>query len=403
MFKKKTILGLSFVVILLIVSFFIYNYKNDEKPKEKEPNEEKTNEIDTMLSNMTLDEKIGQMLFISYDSSKYMNDELKSILETVKPGGFLLFLNNFSNYDDSLKLINDIKNTVDVPMFISIDQEGGSVQGLKGVENISITNIPSMSELGELNDESLAYDIGRVIAEELSVFGINMDFAPVVDVKIKNGYITSRSFSEDKDVVANLGVSLANGLSDNGVIPVYKHFPGHGSTIKDSHLELPVITKSEEELMNSDLVPYKKAIDNGAEVIMIGHLAVPSITNNNIPASLSKEIITNLLKEKLGFKGLVITDALNMKGVANNYTEKEIYEMSINAGVDMLLMPTNLNHTISLIKSSIEEGNITEEQIDNSVRKILTLKYEKLKDNNILGKEYLGSEEHNNIVSRIKR
>ena len=155
--------------------------------------------------------------------------------------------------------------------------------------------------------------------------------------------------------------------------------------------------------MNSDLVPYKKAIDNGAEVIMIGHLAVPSITNNNIPASLSKEIITNLLKEKLGFKGLVITDALNMKGVANNYTEKEIYEMSINAGVDMLLMPTNLNHTISLIKSSIEEGNITEEQIDNSVRKILTLKYEKLKDNNILGKEYLGSEEHNNIVSRIKR
>jgi len=401
MFKKKAIIGISLVVILIIVSFCIYKYKDDYNIKDRVENKKTSKDIDEQISNLTLEEKIGQMLIISYENVRYANDDLINILNETKPGGFILFKSNFSSYEDTLKLINDIKETSEIPMFISVDQEGGTVQRLVTLENANVTKIPSMSEVGKLNDKELTHDIGRVIAEELSVFGINMDFAPVIDVKVNGGYITSRSFSDDADVVANLGVSLANGLSENGVIPVYKHFPGHGSTLKDSHVDLPTITKSEEELMNSDLIPYKLAIENGADIIMIGHLSVPNITKGNVPASLSKEVITDLLKKKLGFEGLVITDALNMKAITKNYTEKEIYEMSINAGADLLLMPPS-NNAISLIKSSIENGTISEEEIDNSVRKILTLKYEKLKNNKVLDKSYLGSEEHNNVVSKVK-
>ena len=412
--SKKIVIVLSILVIILgfvIAYLFIFdnnvnksknvNEKNNEVKEETE--EEKLEKlVNSKLESMTLDEKIGQMLIISYRSSK-MDDTLKNALENNKPGGFILFSENFTTYDETLKLINEIKETSDIPLFISIDEEGGNVQRLLSLKD-NVTNIPNMFKVGEANDKDLAYEVGKVIAEELRVFGINMDFAPVLDiVDSKNqSFIGSRSFGTNPSLVTDMGLSVGKGLEDNLVIPVYKHFPGHGSTIADSHYDLPVINKTKDELMERELIPFKEAIKNNADVIMIGHLAIPKLTNDKTPASLSKTLITDLLKDELNYKGLVITDALNMGAITNNYQEKEIYEMAINAGVDLLLMPKSSSSAIKSIKESIESGKISEAKINDSVKKILTLKYKKLENSNTLPKSYLGSTEHQEIISKIK-
>ncbi|MDE5539710.1 MAG: beta-N-acetylhexosaminidase [Bacilli bacterium] len=334
------------------------------------------NDIDTFIKNMTLEEKIGQMLIIEYRKSK-MDSTLENMLKTVKPGGFILFKENFVNYSQAKNLINSIKSKSSIPMFLSIDQEGGRVQRIKNLSGASITTIPPMSEIGATNNTDKAYQIGATIAKDLKLFNINMDFAPVIDVNYNplNSVIGNRSFGSDPHLVSKMGQALSKGLNDNGIISVFKHFPGHGSTEADSHYILPVLTKTKEKLLNSDLIPFVDAIKNNAEVIMIGHLAVPNITGDSTPASLSKKLITNFLKEELGYSNLVITDALNMKAITNNYSQKQIYELAINAGVDILLIPSNPQNAINSIKSSIKNGTISEQQINSSVKKILTLKY----------------------------
>ena len=233
-----------------------------------------------------------------------------------------------------------------------------------------------------------------------------MDFAPDIDVfsDPNNTVIGKRSFGSDKELVAKHGVSLAKGLEDNGVIAVYKHFPGHGNTSVDSHYSLPVLDLTKEELENVDVYPFKEAIKNNASVIMIGHLAVPGLTGNNIPASLSKEMITNYLKNELGYKGLVVTDALNMGALTNYYSAEEICGKAVEAGVDILLMPTSSRTCLKSVQDAVNNGTITEEQINESVRKILKLKYEKIEENynEYLDKSYLGNQEHKDIIDKIK-
>ncbi|MDE6285226.1 MAG: glycoside hydrolase family 3 protein [Bacilli bacterium] len=337
-----------------------------------EPQKPKT--VTEWLNTMSLEEKIAQMIIISFDG-KTMNTTLQNKL-AYNPGGVILFSGNISDYNNTTKLISDMQANVDIPLFISIDQEGGRVQRIKNISGKTMTIVPPMWGIGATNDYSRAYQTGRTLGQELKQFGINMDFAPVIDVvpDVSAGVIKDRSFGSDPYLVAKMGTSLARGLTETGVTPVYKHFPGHGATITDSHVALPIVNKTKEELLNSDLVPFKEAISANAKVIMIGHLAVPNITGSNIPASLSKDIITGLLKNELGYNGLVITDALNMKAITDNYSEKNIYELAINAGVNILLMPKSLESAINSIKQSVNEGKISEQQINTSVRKILELK-----------------------------
>ena len=184
---------------------------------------------------------------------------------------------------------------------------------------------------------------------------------------------------------------------------VYKHFPGHGNTSVDSHEDLPIVTKTKEELLKDDIIPFMDAIKNGEEVIMIGHLAVPSITGDNTPASLSRKIITDLLKNELGFKGLVITDALNMGALTNNYTQDEVYIKAINAGVDILLMPNGSKDALNTIRDAVNKGMISEDTINNSVRKILTLKYKYIEDDydEYLDSSQLNSKAHQKIINKV--
>ena len=397
---------LSCLLIVLTILTLIVSATFVKKKKKTEPPEEEVNEkdlwVEEQLSEMTIEEKIGQMLIVS-DTTTTLDEDLLNNLNTVKPGGFILFSDNIKSYEQTKKLIEDINSTSDIPMFISIDQEGGRVLRIKKLSDAKVTNIPSMYHLGLTKDTKLSYEVGKVVGEELRVFGINMNFAPVLDIysNKENTVIGDRSFGTTSDLVSKMALSFAEGQESTGIISVYKHFPGHGNTSEDSHYTLPVITKTKEELMNLELKPFIEAIKSGADVIMIGHLAVPSITRDNTPASLSKEIITDLLKTELGYDGLVITDALNMDALTNEYTEEEIYINAINAGVDILLMPDFDNETIEIITNAIANGTIAIEEIDNSVEKILELKYDKLFIENPYTKEYLGSTEHQEIISRI--
>ncbi len=355
------------------------NNKPSTPPKEElpipaEPNKPQT--VDDILAKMSLEEKIAQMVIISFGGVS-MNSKLETSL-TYTPGGVILFGDNITNYKTTKKLVDDIKNKSQIGPFISIDQEGGRVQRIKDIEDKSVATIPPMWDIGATKDINEAYLIGRTIGKDLKDFGINLDFAPVIDVvpNVTEGLIRDRSFGADANLVGQMGTSLAKGLNEMGLIPTYKHFPGHGATITDSHVSLPIVNKTKEELLNSDLIPFKEAIKNNAKVIMIGHLAVPKITSDNTPASLSKKVITDLLKNEMGYNNLVVTDALNMKALTNNYSEKEIYEMAINAGVDILLMPVSVESAVANIKRSIEEKRISEDKINKAARKILMLKKE---------------------------
>ena len=369
-------------------------------------NNDAKDSIERILSEMTLEEKIGQMIIMSYRNPT-VDSTLENTLKTVKPGGFILFKENITTYEDTINLIKTIKSSNDIPLWIGIDQEGGNVQRLKALQDYPVSDIPYMNVIGQTNNTDYARQIGKVMAEELRVFGINMDFAPDIDIWTNpdNTVIGKRSFGSNPTLVSQMGIALGDSLLQHQIIPVYKHFPGHGNTAEDSHYALPVVTKTLDELLSSDLIPFQDAIAHDVPIIMVGHLAIPNITNDTTPASLSKVMIKDILKEKLGYKGLVITDALDMGALTQNYTEEEIYTMAINAGVDILLMPQESKNCVKIVANAVRTGKISESQIDESVRKILKLKYDTIADtyNQYAPIDNLNSEEHQSIISQIKQ
>ena len=392
------------LLFILLISVFLVGCKDANKVFKTKPSVDETvyNEVDEVMSHMSLDEKIGQMFIVSYNSTSY-NDELSDIMSTVKPGGFMFLGYNITTYNDTLKFVKDLKGSSEIPLFITVDEEGGNVERLAYLKE-DITHIPYMYDVGLKDDLELTYDVGKVIGREIGVLGFNVDFAPVIDVVTNkdNQVIGKRSFGEDYEKVAKHGVALSNGIEEYNVISCYKHFPGHGSTMEDSHVDLPIINKDREALLNEDLYPFKYAIHNDAKMIMVGHIAVPSITGDNTPASMSKAIINDLLIDELQYKGLVITDALNMIE-HRDYSSDEIYQNVINAGVDILLYPTDSIEAFNSVKKSVKEGKISEERINSSVRKILFYKYKYIKDNydNYLDVSNLNSEENINTINKV--
>ena len=380
--KKKFII--LFIFIITILTGCSNNKKVSNKDFEKLSIEEKVN---YKMDNLSIDEKIAQMLIVYYIGDEY-DENLSNIIKEVKPGGFILMSDNITTYDRTLNFVKGMQNDSDIPMIISTDEEGGS-------------DIPYMYYLGQTKDKNLAYKVGEIIANELRTIGVNLTYAPVMDIysNPNNTVIGKRSFGSDPNTVYDMATSLKNGIEDNLVNTCIKHFPGHGDTETDSHFETPIINKTLDELENSDLLPFIKSI-NDTNMIMVGHIALPKITNSSIPASLSKEIVTDLLKNKYNYKGLVITDALNMRSLTDNYSDKEIYTMAINAGVDLLLMPNGSKNAIKYIKEAIDDEEIDINTINESVRKILTYKYSNIKEN-YLDKSYLNKSEYSNVLNQI--
>jgi len=269
--------------------------------------------------------------------------------------------------------VNEFQQKSKVPLMIGMDAEWGLYQRINTAHKF-----PWAMTLGAIQDKDLIYQMAAKIAEDCKRMGVNWDFAPVVDVNTNpnNPIIGNRSFGSEVSNVTQSALSYANGLQDNNILAAIKHFPGHGDTNTDSHLDLPVVSHSLQRLNKIELAPFKDLMNKGIGGVMVAHLYVPSLeSGKGIPASISKNIITGLLKEKLGYKGLIITDALNMGAVANKYKPGELDALAFNAGNDIMLFSQGVSEGKKLIQKAIDQGEISQSRVEESVKKILLTKY----------------------------
>nr|WP_295974527.1 beta-N-acetylhexosaminidase [uncultured Bacillus sp.] len=334
------------------------------------------NGIKDKLSAMTLDEKIGQMIFAGI-SGTTMTEETNRLINSDQVGGIIFYKNNISSVQQVIALQNELRaaNTGNrLPLFFGADQEGGQISRLPD----SVQNLPSALTIGNKNNPKFANEIGRILGKELKNFGFNLDFAPVLDVNSNpnNPVIGNRSFGSNPDIVSTFGIEMMKGIQSEKVIPVVKHFPGHGDTSADSHLELPTVNKSLGELEQLEMIPFKEAVENGADVVMVAHILFPQI-DPVYPSSMSKKIITDMLRGQLGFNGVVITDDITMGAIVNQYSIAQAAVQSVKAGSDIILVAhgnSYIQSVIQAIKSAVENGEITEDRIDDSAARIIHLK-----------------------------
>lgn len=369
------------------------NTKEESSPVSHSHDEVSVDILDDVLNHMSLEQKVGQMLIIRNEYQSVTSDFATDIT-TVQPGGYIIFDVNITTFAGTKQLINDVSmrikeastvtltdgSSMKIPAFMSVDQEGGLVQRLQAISDYPPEYVGSMLDIGATGSSDKAYDTGRLLAEECKSVGLNLDYAPVADIfsNPQNTVIGNRAFGTDKETVATMSNALAKGLHDNGVLPVYKHFPGHGDTVADSHVALPVVTKTLDELSQNELYPFKKAIESGAEMIMVAHIALPNITGDYTPASLSSTIVTDVLKKQLGYQGIVVTDGLDMGALTQNYSNADIAIKAVTAGADILLTPVSPVEAKNALIEAVKNGTITEARIDESVKKIIDLKLKHL-------------------------
>ncbi len=386
----------------------IDNITSGETIKPSEPTKEEIEKemINEKVSNMTLEEKIEQMLILDYSLVPYgkeneedatqISDSVKEIISSHNFGGIILFRDNARETKKTLELINSFKMAATsenskhkIPLFMCVDQEGGRVTRLG-----TGTSMPGNMALGAINDYDTTKEYAGVIGKELNALGFNVDFAPVLDVNNNpaNPIIGVRSFSSDPQRVSKMGEAFIEGLHNENIASTLKHFPGHGDTATDSHTGLPMIDKSLDEIRNLELIPFKAGIDKGADMIMTAHIVYPQIEKTKyiskktgeeitLPATLSKTILTDILRSELGFEGLIVTDALNMAAIAEHFDKKDVVRYALNADVDILLMPVSLLNNdgnvidyVTMIAELVRAGEIDEAKIDASVSRILKLK-----------------------------
>ncbi len=329
--------------------------------------------VDSIYNSLSQNQKIGQLFMLRAHSNKGIThvNELKSLLKKNEVGGLCFFQGGPLR---QAKLINEYQEIAQTPLLISMDAEYGLAMRLD-----STFHFPFQMTLGAMDSDSLIYAMGKIIAQQLKEVGVQMNFAPVVDVNNNpnNPVINSRSFGEDKQKVAKFGLAYALGMQDNEVIAVAKHFPGHGDTDTDSHKALPLIKHDRKRLDSIELFPFKSLVEGGVEGMMIAHLAVPALgTKEKLPTTLSSKVVSDLLVKEMGFKGLKITDALEMEGVAKNYKPGVVAVKALLAGNDILLLPKNLKKSINAIQSALKSGELSNQLIEEKVKKILHYKYQ---------------------------
>lgn len=350
------------------------------EPIHAETIDEKVNRI---VSAMTLEEKVYQMIIVAPESLTgqgkvtQAGQTTRDCINKYPVGGIIYFGANIVNETQITEMLSNTQKysleRTGLKMFTCIDEEGGRVARIGNNPAFPVETFPDMAYI---NGETEAYHVGDAIGGYLSRYGFNVDFAPCADVitNSENKVIGTRSFGTDSGIVSSMSLSVARGLKSHGVLATYKHFPGHGSTVGDTHEGFAYTDKTVEELMKSGLVPFKSAADNGIDMVMVAHISVPKVIGDNTPSSLSYRMITGVLKEQLGYKGLIVTDALNMGAIVNQYSSETAAVMAVNAGNDLLLMPKDFKAAARAIVNEVRSGNISEERINESVRKIVRTK-----------------------------
>lgn len=328
--------------------------------------------VDSIFNSMTFEDRLGQLFMVAAYSNKdhRHENEISKLIQEQKLGGLIFFQGGPVR---QARLTNRYQEQSTVPLFIAMDAEWGP-----GMRLDSVLLFPKQMTIGAGPDEKLTYAMGSEIARQFKELGMHINFAPVVDVNSNpdNPVIGYRAFGEGKELVSRKSIAYMKGMQDNGIMANAKHFPGHGDTNLDSHLTTPVITNSKQRIMDIDLYPYRQMISEGLMSVMVAHLHVPSLgSGTNMPTTLSPKVVTNLLKEEMEFKGLIFTDALNMKGVSSLHPPGEVDLLALKAGNDVLLYSENVPRSKELILRAIGNGEISREEIDDKVKKILHAKY----------------------------
>ncbi|MCH6265360.1 beta-N-acetylhexosaminidase [Neobacillus citreus] len=342
---------------------------------EETSNQQENQTISKVISNMSVDEKIGQMILAGI-SGTTMDTNAQKLLSQFHVGGIIFFKNNFETPEQTVQLVNQLKtdNISNLPLFLSADQEGGRVTRLPG----GLTNFPPNGQIGQVNDPEFSYKVGTLLGQELKEFGLNLDFAPVLDINSNpnNPVIGDRSFGNNSEIVSKLGIQTMKGIQSQNVIPTIKHFPGHGDTSVDSHLDLPIVNKSLKELKQLELIPFERAIDDGADVVMVAHILLPELDKTN-PASMSKAVMTDLLRKQLSFRGVIITDDMTMGAITEHFDIGKAAVESVKAGSDIILIGHDYNNVVKItssLKKAVENGEISEQRLNESIERIIQLK-----------------------------
>lgn len=339
--------------------------------------EEKPSLVDETLAGMTLHEKVCQMMFVTpeeltgEDGVTVAGDATRQALENYPVGGIVYFVKNLESQDQVKEMIDNSQKYSSIGLFVATDEEGGVVNRL--MDTVGTTYIGSMYYYKDDGDET-AYENAYTIANDMSALGFNLDFAPVADVwsNPDNTVIGERAYSDDYAQAAELVGNAVKGFNDGGVMCTLKHFPGHGDTAEDSHYSSAYVHRTKEEIMADEMQPFRSGIEAGAEFVMVGHLIVPDI--DEVPATLSYKIATGILRDELKFEGVAITDSFEMESIADNYSVDDAVVMSVKAGMDMILQPKDMASAVNSIEQAVADGELSEDRIDESVRRILTLK-----------------------------
>ena len=350
-------------------------------------------EVEAMLKKMTLREKVGQMFFVRIESldpsiewttyddlANLKNQEITMKMRKVNHdypvGGIILYAWNIEDENQLASIIKQVRSLNGSPL-LCIDEEGGRVSRIANNPNFHVKKYESMAAIGATGDPKNAYECGNTIGTYLKRYDFDIDFAPVADVNTNpdNIIIGPRAFSDDPAVAAPMVTNYLQGLKDAGITGCIKHFPGHGDTTNDTHSGYVQSLKTWDEMNQCEMVTFRAGIQWGCQLIMTAHIAVPNVTGTNIPSTLSSVVLQDKLRGELGYQNIIITDGMEMGAITKHYTSGEAAVGSIKAGVDIVLGPRNFTEAFDAVIAAVNNGTLTEERINQSVRRILTLRY----------------------------
>ena len=357
-----------------------------EVPKETEVMPELTAEeklemfIEEQIAQMPLNEKVAGLFFVTPEAITGVNtaiqagDGTKTALEKYAVGGLIYFKKNIQSKEQIVEMISNSKAYSKYPLFIGVDEEGGKVNRVADAGLAQA--VASAADIGATGDANNAYQAGVQIGMYLSELGFNVNFAPVADIaNVPDSVVKDRSYGFDRETVAPFVTSMMTGLQENGVTACLKHFPGIGSTTADTHTGLASTDRNVDEFRDQEFTVFQAGIDAGARMIMVGHINVPMLDNDNNPASMSKTVITDMLRGELGYDGVIITDALNMSAIAEYYSSEQAAILALKAGCDMILMPENFLQAYAGVMTAVADGTISEQRINDSLKRIYRIKY----------------------------
>lgn len=347
---------------------------------------DKTDKVQQIVDSMSLEEKVAQLFLVQPEAivdigtATAAGDATKQAINKTPVGGFVYFSDNLQSEQQVQDMLRNVQkyseDRIGLPAFLSVDEEGGTVARVASTGRFDVTDVGDMAKIGASGDVQQARQAGETIGSYLSELGFNLDFAPDADVLTNpdNTVVKKRSFGSDPRVVSDMSLAVAQGLAQHQVYSVYKHFPGHGATAGDTHQGYAYTDKTLDELKQSELIPFENAIQNNAEFIMAAHISAPRVTGDDTPASLSKTMITDILRGQMGYDGIVVTDAMNMGAVTEQYTSAQAAVKALQAGADLVLMPEDFQEAYQGVLDAVKDGTLTEQRINESVTRIVKVK-----------------------------